>query len=68
MTPDTLAALESGYAFQRRRADGYRATLQQIARLQMDGEGGFVLENDDAVDSLHSCIALAREALAGEGA
>ena len=68
MTPDTLAALESGYHFQRLRADARSAALQQIARMQMDGEGGFVLENDDAVDGLHSCIRLAREALAGEGA
>ena len=71
MTPDTLAALESGYHFQRLRADAYSTALAQIARMRMDGEGvgddgeEFVLENDDAVDGLHSCIRLARAALAG---
>ena len=52
------------------RAPAMHAALSQIARMRMDGEPGddgveFDLTNDDAVDSLHSCIELARAALEG---
>lgn len=34
--------------------------ILQIARMTKDGEGGFILENDDAVSTLHSLIDIAR--------
>ena len=38
--------------------------LEAIASMQKDGEDGFDLSNDAAVDALHDAIELAREAIA----
>lgn len=35
--------------------------IAQIARMTQDGEGDFVMENDDAVETLNSLISDARE-------
>lgn len=51
-----------------RAAPDLRKLLEQIAGFTKDGEMvdgvEFILENDDAVNTLHNCINMAREAVA----
>jgi hypothetical protein len=44
----------------RKAAPKFLKAIEQMARLKMDGEDGFIMENDDAVDTLHSIIDMAR--------